>query len=535
MVLRNPVTNQTPQIPRPDAVLQMIKRGEHKVAQEQLSQILRLAPSQAKANYLMALSLAEAGEKAKALPFAERAYANDPKSTDHVFFLSRLYVDFLLLELAYPLLKKALAEAPRSFLILWAMANYFHQIQRGEKAREFYERAAKEAPDKVHRAVAEMELTSCLAEIGEKEAAERLLINLEKIPGYADITMLARGFLQPADPNSDLARRIRDYVQSGRAPLSHCSDGLLALGRFEERAKNYDAAFALWTKARALTGIRYHSLLKLQGMYASKSRFYSRELFADACQFADQDERLVFIVGMPRSGTTLTEQVLAAHPDCVGVGETHRMGKLANDFHRTYSTVESVPKLLANAKQGELRARGEENVRFFQAITEGGWQRAVEKTPFNYESMGYIHLVHPNARFIHLRRHPADSFISSFQNRMNQKNDYAFDQIAYLERYIAKERMMAHWKLCFPEKILEVKYEEFVSDPESHVRQMLEFVGLPWNDACMKFFERQTMVRTFSRDQVRQSFYTSSVNRWKNYEKHLKPMFATMAAANFEY
>jgi tetratricopeptide (TPR) repeat protein len=535
MVLRNPFTNQTPQIPRPDALLQMIKRGEHKVAQEQLSQILRLAPSQAKANYLMALSLAESGQKSKALPYAERAYAGDPKTTDHVFFLGRLYVDVLLLELAYPLLKKALAEAPRSFLILWAMAKYFHQIQRGEKAKEFYERAAQEAPSRAHKAVVEMELTSCLADLGEKEAAERLLINLEKLPDYRDIAMLARGFLGSASPDSDLANSIRNFIQSGRATLLLCMDGLLALGRFEEAAENYDAAFALWRKARSLAGVKNHSPAKLNAMFAGKSRFYTTSLFAETYRFTDQDDRLLFVVGMPRSGTTLTEQVLSAHPDCVGVGETQRMEKLATDFHRSYSTIDSVPKLVENAKRGELKARGEENIRFFEAITEGGWQRAVEKTPFNFESMGYIHLVHPNARFIHLRRHPADSFISAFQNRMNPQNDYAYDQIAYLERYTAKEKMMSHWKSCFPERILEVKYEDFVNDPETHVRQMLEFVGLPWDEACMKFFERQTMVRTFSRDQVRKSFYTSSVGRWKNYEKHLKPMFGAMAAAKFEY
>lgn len=535
MVLRNPAKDRTAPLPKPGEVFTLIKRREYQKAHDCLLQILGIYPSQPQANYLMALNFSEAGQKKDALPYAERAYAGDPKVTEHIFLLGRLYVDISLYEHAYPLLKTALMKSPKSFLILWAMANYFHEIQKGEKARDFYEKAAKEAPDRERREAIEMELTSCLTDIAEWDVAEKLLFKLSHSPPYKEITLLARGFLKASAPESDLARDIRNYLESGRAPLLHRIDCFLALGRFEESAMNYDSAFAYWTKARALVGVKNHSPLNLLASNQQKSAFFTPQLFAETMPFANQDGRLVFIAGMPRSGTTLTEQVLAAHQDCVGVGETYRMTSLANDFKRNYLGPEKIPDLIANAKRGELQERGAENVKFFEAITDGGWQRAVEKTPGNYEALGYIHLVHPKARFIHLRRHPADSFISSFQNRMNQKNDYAYDQVSYLEKFLAKERLMAHWKSCFPENILEFKYEDLVQNPETYVRKLLAFVDLPWDDSCMRFFEKRTTVRTFSRDQVRKSFYTSSVDRWKNYEKHLGPMFEAMSAANFVY
>jgi tetratricopeptide (TPR) repeat protein len=535
MVFATPRSTPHPGLPSPEDIRQLIKSGKHGQAIQQLQPVLRQNPKLAKANYLMALALAETRRKAEALPFAERAYASDPKTTDHVFLLGRLYVDISLHEMAYPLLKKALAASPRSALIHWAMANYHHQIQKGEAAVNYFRRAAELETDPARKLVIKMELAFCLNDIGEGAEAERLLEEFGQSPGYENLSKLALGFSRKDKPDSKLAMEIRAYLESGTAPTVDQIDGLLVLGRFEENAGNFDKAFALWTQARAKQGVKHHSALKLVESRRLKTGIFSRKLYDASAPYSDQDDRLVFIAGMPRSGTTLTEQILAAHPESVGLGETNRMTALGSDFIRSYAVEYPAVKILENAKRGELRARAKENLAFVAAITEPGWTRAIEKTPFNFEAMGYIHLVHPNARFIHLRRHPADSFISAFQNRFNTRSDYAFDQMAYLERYLAKEEIMVHWKTCFPDRILEVKYEELASNPEPHVRAMLEFIGLPWNDGCMRFFERKTTVRTFSREQVRNSFYTSSVYRWKNYERQLKPMFDEMARLGVTY
>jgi Sulfotransferase family len=144
-------------------------------------------------------------------------------------------------------------------------------------------------------------------------------------------------------------------------------------------------------------------------------------------------------------------------------------------------------------------------------------------------------LLFPNAKFIHTQRHPADSFISAFQNNMNEHHAFTYDQLTYVETYLAKETLMTHWRDCFPERIFDLQYERLVAQPEETVRQVLEFLNLPWDESCMQFFNKGKMVKTFSRDQVRSPIYNSSVYRWKNYEKHLGPLFAALKAANYEY
>ncbi|MEO6608763.1 MAG: sulfotransferase, partial [Aestuariivirga sp.] len=130
---------------------------------------------------------------------------------------------------------------------------------------------------------------------------------------------------------------------------------------------------------------------------------------------------------------------------------------------------------------------------------------------------------------------PADTFISTYQNNFTKDFGFAFEQRAFAHYFLQKEKLMAYWRTVMGTQILDVKYEELVANPESVVRGMLAFLDLEWDPACLKFFERQSSVRTFSKDQVRREINTQSIARWKNYEKHLSPLFESLSAAGFEY
>jgi hypothetical protein len=154
--------------------------------------------------------------------------------------------------------------------------------------------------------------------------------------------------------------------------------------------------------------------------------------------------------------------------------------------------------------------------------------------PHNFRDIGFIHLCFPNAKIIHCRRNPLDNFISAFQNLMNANHSYAYDQTDYGEYYLEYRRLMNHWKSIFPESIYESDYEALTQNPEMEVRKILDFLGLPWEDACLKFNERKSTVKTFSLMQVRNPINKGSIARWRNYEKQLSPVIAILKRAGMQ-
>jgi hypothetical protein len=154
--------------------------------------------------------------------------------------------------------------------------------------------------------------------------------------------------------------------------------------------------------------------------------------------------------------------------------------------------------------------------------------------PHNFLNLGFIHLCFPNARIIHCKRNPLDNFISAFQNEMGSFHRYSFDQAVYGQYYVHYLRLMQHWKSVMSGNIYESSYEELTANPEVEIRNMLNFLGLPWEEACLKFNERESTVRTFSRQQVRNPINTGSVARWRKYEKNLSPLIAVLEQAGVQ-
>jgi len=225
----------------------------------------------------------------------------------------------------------------------------------------------------------------------------------------------------------------------------------------------------------------------------------------------------VFIVGMPRSGTTLVEQIVASHPMVFGAGEL-------NDFESAILALgkpfpESVPSLDAEA----LRRLGADYLSRLPAAGEA--ERVTDKMPSNFRFLGLIHLALPRARIVHVRRDAVDTCLSCFSNVFAGQQAYTYD-LAELGRYYRMyEDVMAHWRAVLPAGVmLEVRYEDVVADLERQARRIIEHCGLDWDAACLRFHETARPVRTASATQVRQPIYSSSVGRWHAYASQLGPL-----------
>jgi tetratricopeptide (TPR) repeat protein len=491
-------------------------------------------PQDAEANYNYARSLVRHDKKDLALVHAEKASAISPENPAYLFLVGRLYLDFQLYEFAAPLLRDAVVKLPNDLLMQWAMADFLLALGDGQTAKSYYEIALNLQPNNQQRPLLLVDYARCLNTMGLSREADAVFAELEEIEEYEVVALAKRSAVLKHLPDSEMAGRVNSALNTAGITTNNKSELLLSMGNMHNNAKEFDRAFELWTESRDLRTIdRAHDIG--YNTFTRVTEFYNTSILSRAKEFGHSSKRPLFVLGMPRSGTTLTEQIVSSHPQVFGVGELGRVHKLAAAFERDYAMPDYGARLIKNAEAGELVARANETLKLLEVLAGPEPKYVVDKMPSQYLSMGYTHLCFPQAKFIHCQRHPADSFISSFQSNMSQFHEYSFDQIVYAEAYLSKEKFMAHWRSIFPEKIFDLHYEKLVTRPEETVRELLNFIELPWDPECMKFFEKARTVKTFSTDQVRQPIYTSSVYRWKNYEKHLGPLFAALKEANYTY
>lgn len=232
----------------------------------------------------------------------------------------------------------------------------------------------------------------------------------------------------------------------------------------------------------------------------------------------------VFIVGMPRSGTTLVEQILVSHPNIHSVGESMLLHEILGqnmagpDFPHYFSDV-------PDTALADIGAYYADKV----AGMAPGAIRIVDKLTANFMLCGFIHLITPHARIIHVQRDPRDTCFSCYTNQFSQNFDYTYDQRELGRYWRGYATLMAHWrKVLPPDAMLEVQYETLVTNVEDEARRLISYCGLQWNDACLEFFKTPHTVQTLSAAQVRQPIYRTSIGRWKAYEAFLEPLLTTL-------
>ena len=497
-------------------------------------EFLQVFPKDAHANYFMALARLQREESQKASEHAAAAHLADPNNADFTFLLARIYLDMRLFEYAAPLLFKARQQHPNNYKLQWALANFLYEIGKGAEANQHYANAMTLVGNQDDRFLIAYDYASSLTTQDLKDEAEEQYKIFGQKPAHAAKALESRSSLRKYLPGSEMALEVEKSIGDPKTDDKLKSALLLSLGKIHENAKDYDSAYKLWAKSRALKP-KAPSRFESADYYDSLLSLYSDALFKSALKYGHPSSKPLFVVGMPRSGTTLAEQILAAHPQAFGTGELGRTHQLESEFTRRFSEPSNFAKAVEFCEKGELQRISEATLSLLTKLAGPTANYISDKTPNHYASIGFSTLSFPNAKYIHCQRHPADTFISSFQNNMTEIHSYTYSQEAFVKAYLQKERLMAHWRSLFPDKIFELQYEKLVQNPEETVHSLLTFLNLPWDENCMRFFENKTMVKTFSLNQVRNPIYTSSVYRWKNYEKHLGPLFAALKAANFEY
>ena len=248
---------------------------------------------------------------------------------------------------------------------------------------------------------------------------------------------------------------------------------------------------------------------------------YTAEFLESLRGAGNPDDAPIFILGLPRSGSTLLEQILASHGDVEGTAELSYIGRLASSLNRNRATGVNYPEAMRELAPANLTSLGAEYLSFARMHRRSGLPRFIDKMPNNFPNAGFIALILPNAKIIDARRHPLDACLSCYRQLFAKGQNFTYDLTEIGEYYLQYQRMMDHWTSALPGHVLTVQYEEIVSDFEPQVRRLLEFCGLPWQDECLRFYESERPVRTPSAEQVRQPIYDRSVGYFQRYESHL--------------
>jgi tetratricopeptide (TPR) repeat protein len=287
-----------------------------------------------------------------------------------------------------------------------------------------------------------------------------------------------------------------------------------AIGKYFDDVQDFDQAFVNFRRANELTSLRRakHDRARLTRTVDDITRSWDRNR-ARPRTGANQSERAVFVVGMLRSGTSLVEQILASHPAIFGAGELTYWGDAWAAHAASPANAEMSERLLRTLADDYLLSLGKLSERAL---------RVVDKMPTNFPFLGLIHAALPNARIIHMRRHPLDTCLSIYMQPFETAVSYANDLDDLAHYYTEYLRLMDHWRSTLPaHAILDVSYEGLVSDQEAWTRRILEFIGVPWDSRCLDFHRTERTVLTASKWQVRQKLNASSIGRWRHYEKYL--------------
>ncbi|MCA8946361.1 MAG: tetratricopeptide repeat protein [Planctomycetes bacterium] len=389
-----------------------------------------------------------------------------------------------------------------------------------EAAREYFERAIAAEPANSGGHVG---LAGVLSELGKFEEAEREIreaIRLEKTPGAA--YELLASTLRKKLPEKDYAR-MKELLSELKETRPRARAGLLfglgiygdQTGKFEEAAVSLDEANRLEGESLVKRGLNYKPEQHTEWI-DSMIKVFSTEHFERVKGWGLDTDVPVFVLGLPRSGTTLAEQVLASHSKVYGADELRLARESLMSVPAVLGLSESVPACVPKLTREAVQQIATDHLKKLQSRAPEA-ERIVDKMPENYVNIGMIVTIFPNARIIHMQRDFRDVATSCWNVHFGQIR-WANDKQHILSHFANYKRIMQHWHEVLPGRILDLPYAAMVDDLETQARRVLDFCGLEWDPACLEFHKTERTVRTASLAQVRQPLYKKAVERWRNYE-----------------
>ncbi len=526
-------------------------------AVEHLTAACRHRPSSTPLAGELGMTLVLASRHEEAIPLLESVARAMPRSPQAHFWLGRAHLDGLRSNKAARCFQAAYDCAPDNAELMSMIGVAMLSAGRGADAEPWLRRYAERRPES---ALAHSNLAAALNQQGRHEEAEACLHEALRLDPSLEnaIAALARhlrrkgeyeeafrvveeavGRLGPrphlASAYAELCERhgkveegvgvVRSALASGKAPAQQGIGLWFTLARLLEAAGDDEAAWDAYVRGNDLYPRGFRAEAKRRFTDEMIATF-SEEAMRSLPRASEPCDLPVFVVGMPRSGTTLIEQIIASHPEAVGAGEMLVVPRLCADLARRLRA--GWPGAMSGLTPDLVNDASRRYVEALREIAPDA-RRVVDKLPHNFEALGLINLILPKAHVIHCTRDPMDTCVSCYLTPLSPMHNYRsrLDDLGFA--YNEYLRLMEHWRRVLDVPMMSVAYEDLVGDVESAARRIIEFIGLPWDDRCLRFHENARSVSTASVDQVRRPIYTTSVARWKRYEAHLGPLKEALA------
>ena len=297
-----------------------------------------------------------------------------------------------------------------------------------------------------------------------------------------------------------------------------------ALGKAYEDRGDYDKAFHRYDSGNKLR--RAHESydpVQNEALHDQIIEAITPQFIEENAAHAEQRNDPIFIVGLPRSGSTLIEQILASHSQVDGTHELPDLPRVIRTINQWQIHGKGYPVAVPLLEPVHIKELGEQYLNATERYRKGA-PRFTDKMPNNFSMVGLLALILPNAKIINARRHPLDSCMGSYKQLFYRGQSFTYDLVELGEYYLEYQRIMDHWHKILPGRVLDVHYENMVVNQEEETRRLIEFCELPWEDACLRFYETERAVNTASSEQVRQPIYSKSINAWRRFENHLGPL-----------
>ncbi len=503
-----------------------LEKENLKAAEKEFRLALRLRQDFAQAHFNLGRVFLAQEQKGGAIAHFKEAVRNKTDYAEAYIALAGIYKHWGIAEKALPLYEEALKYQPDNVHLMSAYGAVLQDVGRTQEALDVSRRAYDLAP--IDDITTTISLGERLLLAGKhQEAREYFLESLEQNPKVVGVynSIAASRKFQEGDP--EIADMEQALGQSGLNDEALASLHF-ALGKVYNDCKRYDDAFGHYLQGNELrrNNIEY-SHEQTESYFSELIDFFDERIFSKRPFSGEESDLPIFILGMPRSGTTLTEQIVSSHPSVFGAGELGDIGRIVNHLNSLAGKNRTYPSSLLDLDADVLQAVTQRFLMNIEAFDPDA-QHITDKMPHNFIHIGLIAYLLPNARIIHCRRNPLDNCLSIFFQNFVGEHAYKWDLRELGRYYLLYERLMDHWKQVVPNPVYELQYEEMVADQEGVSRRLIEFCGLEWDDACLEFHKADRSVQTASQWQVRQPVYKSSTERWRRYEKHIGPLIEAL-------
>ncbi|MBB5359865.1 tetratricopeptide (TPR) repeat protein [Rhodanobacter sp. ANJX3] len=509
------------------------RAGRWRDADTLASKLLPVAQNHAGVYGIAGVACMELQQMDQATEYLERASAIDPTRADFATLHAKALSATGQWNKARTAAERALSLSPDDPATLDTLGIIFAKAQAHGKAVEAFEQAINIAPAK---ASLHFNLATSLIALGCVDAAESELQKTIATDARYWQAHLSLAHITRQTPEQNHIKALRSLMALNPADVEAGIHLNMALAKEYEDLSDYQKAFDHLSLGKAaLKRSRPYSSARDASMFDNLMRAFP---ITESVTAGHPTKEPIFIMGMPRSGTSLAERILTSHQDVYSAGELQNFAMaLQRASGNGGSFLHSYEKMAAAAENLDWQSLGDDYLNHARPLNRDETY-FVDKLPHNFLYAGFIAKALPNAKIICVRRNPMDTCISNFRqlfDRSTSTFDYSADLLDTGRYYLKFRQLMAHWQQAFPGRILEIHYEDLVNDLEATSRQMLEFCALPWDDTCLSFENNPAPVATFSSLQVRRPIYRSSLTRWKSYETQAEALKKLLVEAGVDF